>query len=77
MDQDLISFLNYNEEGAATLLGTWVEWIADQFDSLVKQRLQQVPDKAKKVIPFFYWATAPTHHYFSKDMNKIRVKFNL
>ena len=26
LDDDLITFLNFKDEGAATLLGTWVKW---------------------------------------------------
>ena len=77
LDDDLISYLDFKKEGTATLLGTWVEWLANQYDDLVNQRLKQVPKKAKKVVPFFYWVTAPTHQYFSSVTNRSRIKFNL
>ena len=60
-----------------TLLGTWVEWLANQFNLFIQQRLNQVPLKVKKVIPFFYWVAAPTHSSFSRQKNQCRVKFNL
>ena len=77
LDKDLVSYLDFVDEGAATILGTWIEWIADQFADLVQQRLNQVPLKAKKVVPFFYWVAAPTHGSFSYKENQGRIKFNL
>ena len=77
LDDDLISFLNFKKEGVATLLGSWVEWLVQEFNTIIEDRLNQVPEKCKKVIPFFYWVTAPTHSYFSKDRNPLRIKFNL
>ena len=29
------------------------------------------------MLPFIYWVTAPIHSFFSKDRNKLRIKFNL
>ena len=76
LDDDLISFFDFQEEGVATLLGTWVEWLAKQFDILLQERFQQLPKKCHKEV-FFYWVNTPTHNSFSKVNNKLRVKFNL
>ena len=70
LDDDLISYLNFSQDGVATLLGTWAQWLADQFDELINSRRKQLPSKCK-VEPFFYWVTAPTHHYFTKDRNQL------
>ena len=78
LDDDLINFLDCKEdEGIATLLGSWVEWLADQFDLLIQKRLEQLPVKTRKVVPFFYWVATPTHSFFSKPRNQLRIKFNL
>ena len=77
LDDDLITFMNFAIEGLATLLGTWVEWLVSELKSIVNDRLDQVPPRCKKVVPFFYWVTAPTHSYFSKERNAVWVKFNL
>ena len=76
LDDDLISFLQFNKEGAATLLGSWVLWLADEFSTLVKERKDQLPSKCK-ADPFFYWITAPTHQSFSRELNQLRIKYNL
>ena len=43
----------------------------------MKQRLDQLPAKGKRYLPYFYWVHAPTHTHFSADRNRLRVKFNL
>ena len=79
LDDDLITFLDYSKEGATTLLGTWLEWLAKQFKDLLDQRIAQLPAKCKKssLLPFFYWVAAPTHSYMSKERNNLHIKFNL
>ena len=77
LDDDLISYLDFAEDGMATLLGTWIEWLASAFRDLIQQRLKQLPDKSKKFTPFLYWVAAPTHTYFDKVINQQRIKFNL
>ena len=77
LDDDLINYLDYGEEGVTTILGSWIEWISDAFKDLISQRLQQVPSKTKKFPPFVYWVAAPTHKYFTKETNKLRIRFNL
>ena len=77
LDDDLITHLDYKEDGVATMLGTWVEWISIEFQKLVDDRLKMLPQKCKKTVPFFYWVIAPTHSYFSRDRNQLHIKFNL
>ena len=77
LDDDLISYLDFKREGLATLLGTWVEWLVKELSEIVKTRLSQLPLKSRKVIPFFYWVTAPNHTHFSKERNALHTKFNL
>ena len=77
LDEDLVEFMQFQEEGIATLLGTWVEYLANIFEKMLSTRLEQLPIKAKKVTPYWYWVCAPTHTCFSKSKNQLRVKFNL
>ena len=78
LDDDLISFLGCKtSEGTATLFGTWISWLVKQFKDMINERVQQIPMKSRKVMPFVYWLTAPIHSYFSKERNSLRLKFNL
>ena len=77
LDDDMISYLNFQkEDGIAMLLGTWVEWLAKEYESLLKTRISQLPLKCK-VRLFMYWVATPTHSYSSKERNQSRIKFNL
>ena len=76
LDNDLISYLDCKHNGIATLLGMWIQWLVDEFNSLLKDRIGQIPEKANREV-FFYWVSAPLHSYFSKDRNNLRVMFNL
>ena len=79
LDDDLISYLDsgLEENGLATVFGTWIEWISKEINSLIDCRLGQLPLKLKKYRPFIYWVAAPIHHFFSKGSNQKRIKFNL
>ena len=76
LDDDLITYLDFKESGVATLLGTWIEWLAKQFNTLVSSRGEQLPEKCNKKV-FFYWVSAPTHSCFSRGRNDLRTKYNL
>ena len=77
LGDDLISFLRLNScNGLATLQGTWVQWLAENFADAIKVRNEQLVSKCRKDT-FFYWVSAPTHSCFSKERNNLRIKFNL
>ena len=77
LDDDLIVYLNHkSSDGVATLFGNWMEWLVTQISDALKTRASQLPKKCK-IQPFIYWVTAPTHHFFSKERNNLRIKFNL
>ena len=76
LDDDLISFLDFAGSGTATLLGSWIQWLVEQFNLLLLARKEQLPAHCNKEV-FFYWVCAPTHTCFSKERNHIWVKFNL
>ena len=78
LDDDLITYLNFNREGATTLFGIWIEWLVLELNKLVQSRKDQLAKKFyKDDYLFFYWVHAPTHSFFSKDRNNLRIKFNL
>ena len=77
LDDDLISYLDFKKEGVATLLGSWVEWLVQEFTKVLNDRYAFLPEKCRRFKPFFYWVAAPTHTCFSKERNNLRVKFNL
>ena len=78
LEDDLISFLNCKvADGVATIYGTWIEWLVKEVNAAINTRLEQLPLKSKKVIPFIYWVAAPLHSFFSKQCNNLRVKYNL
>ena len=77
LDDDLITYLDYKREGVATLLGKWIEWLVKEFNSLIGDRKKQLPQHCRKIEPFFYWVSAPTHDNFSKERNNLHMKFNL
>ena len=47
LDDNVISYLDYKGEGTSTLLGTYVEWLTKEFDSLIQKCLEQVPLKSR------------------------------
>ena len=77
-DDDLISFLDYkHSDGLASMLGEWIQWLVKQIQQLLTERMSQLSSKCRKIQPFLYWVTAPSHSYFSKERNSMRMKFNL
>ena len=75
LDDDLITFLDYKDTSSASLLGPWIEWLMNAINSLIRNRMDQLPEKAK-IAPFIYWAGAPLHKNFSKGRNMVRTKYN-
>ena len=77
LNDDLITFLKYDKEGAAGMLGNWLMWLSEQLSELIKTRKEKLPVKAKKDHePCIYWAMAPTHQNFNARCNIIRKKYN-
>ena len=79
LDDDLIQYLKYKNFGVSTMYGTWIEWLANEFDCLVNKRKLQLPDKAKndEHDPQFYWMALPLHQGFNEVDYNMRCKFNL
>ena len=45
LDDDLITYLNFKNDSATTLLGMWVEWIAKEFNVLLEKCKSQIPPR--------------------------------
>ena len=75
LDDDLISYLGYEGPGATEILGSWIKWLAEKFQKLIKDRYKQIPDKCKKQV-CTYWSIAPMHNNFDENLNEMRRKFN-
>ena len=77
LDTDLIEYLNYKNYGVSGMLGSWLEYLAKELDNMIRVRLEQLPDKARRSgEPFVYWASLPIHANFGDD-NHVRSKFNV
>ena len=76
IDADLIDFLRYKNYGISSMYGTWVEYLAKEIESMIRTRLDQLPDKAvREGEPFIYWTALPMHANFAEE-NHMRSKFN-
>ena len=77
LDDDLITYLDFKGE-VSSMLGTWLSWLMEQFESLIRQRHDLLPMKSKRQYePCMYWCTVPVHSEFNTRRNEIRKKFNL
>ena len=36
LDNDIISFLRYTGVGSAEMMGSWIQWLAEQLDSMIE-----------------------------------------
>ena len=66
LDDDLITHLDYKEDGVGTMLGTWVEWISIEFQKLVDDRLKMLPQKCKNCTFLLLGDSANTLIFFKR-----------
>ena len=64
LDDDLIQYLNFKEAGASQLLGSWIEWLSQQFTDALHSKRDKLPRKAQQET-CIYWVLPPLHHDFS------------
>ena len=77
-DDDIITFAKFEGQGAANLLGKYLDSLINNVQRIVEARHEQLPSKAMKVdYPIVYWVAAPKHVNFGVLENDLRVKFNL
>ena len=80
LDDDLIQYLQYKNYGVSTMYGTWIEYLAKEFNSMVQDRIAQLPTKARRnprFEPHIYWMALPAHNGFDETETLMRTKFNL
>ena len=76
LDDDLIEFLQYKKIGAASLLGPWIEYLAEVVSTSLNQRRDDLSIKAK--LPEqtqFYWVEPVNHENFEHGNRQIRDVF--
>ena len=78
LDDDIIDFVGFNEPGISTLFGTCLQWIIEEFRTLVSDKKKALPKKAQRLSkPCIYFCLVPMHVNFGHATNEIRKKFNL
>ena len=78
LDDELIQYLDYVNQGVPELLGSWVEWLFKEVSDLVNDKIDFLPEKAKREDePCIYWVAAPLHKNLPTTNNELRVKLNL
>ena len=77
LDNDLIDYLQYKKYGVASLLGPWVEYLAQFFVESLETRRQQLPLKARVADKTqLYWFEATNHDNFDYADQQVREVFN-
>ena len=78
LDDDLIKFLGFSNNGKATFYGEWIEWYIKQITEAIKTKKGYLPQKAKEEgYPVIYWVQLPVSKHLNADNYDNRVKFNL
>ena len=74
LDDDLLNYLGYLDNGVAKMIGEWIEWIAEKFTELIKLRIENLPPKAVKAgYPQKYWVAPPHHCNFSNNQARTKL----
>ena len=77
LDDDLMTFLGYNNMGATEMIGTWMEWLMNEFISLIDDKKLKLAKRAyRDGEPFIYWTVDPMHNRFCFAKNDFRHKYN-
>ena len=78
LHNDLLDALELkDQELAVTLLGTWLEWLVQDFASIISKRKDELPTKVKKdQEPMVYWLALPQSKYFEFGTRALHTKAN-
>ena len=77
MDADLIEYIAYQNCGEATLYSEALEWITKEYESMVNQKFDSLPLKARNAQGTqFYWVAPPLQKEMSGENLESREKFN-
>ena len=75
IEDDILRCVNFPEPGFSELFGHCLHWLAFQYKTMIDERKEQLPVRAKRHMhPLVFWATLPLHKNF--DDNETRDKFN-
>ena len=78
LDDDLIQYLGFYNQGKVSLYGEWLQWLIDAYTKAVKDKLKFLPVKAKRPNqPMVYWVEVPNSVHFNKEQYQSRIQFNL
>ena len=76
LDANLLEWLSFEGCGVSNLIGKWVEWLAKEFNDMIKERKHVLPAKAKRdTHPQIYWVQAVQHKFLPN--NQARCKLNI
>ena len=76
LDNDLVEFLQYKKYNVATLLGPWIEFLAQIIAESLQDRFHQLSPKARpKNITQVYWVEAIGHTNFEYLDQQVREIF--
>ena len=77
LDEDLLEYLDYHDEGMAQMFGNWFNWLVQELKTIINAHRAQLPVKAHKINePCVYWSLLPLHSNFSETKNNNRRKLN-
>ena len=78
LHNDLLKTLNIKEPNCcATIFGSWIEWLADQINRMINERLDSLPKKAVHDRELMvYWVQIPQHKGWEFNKRAVHAKFN-
>ena len=81
LQQDFIEALQYEDTHvtiAASLYGSWIEWLTEQIMTIIKEANERLPLKAQRPVdePIIYWSATPSHKNSTFQMRAQIAKFN-
>ena len=77
LEDDIIEYLEYRNYGVSAMYGTWLEWLAKEFNELLHKKQALLPIGAKNDDETqIYWTTAVYHKLFTLTETQMREKFN-
>ena len=76
LDDELIKYINYTNQGVAELLRNWFKWLVNNINDMVAAKKSYLPAKAKRdAEPAIYWNALPFHE--EAFDNEVRNIYNL
>ena len=77
LEDDIIDFLEYRNYSVSAMYGTWLDWLAKEFNELIFKKQAHLPVGARNDNETqIYWTTAVYHKMFTLAETQMREKFN-